>query len=281
MKIHISADSTADLSEDLLLANDISLLPLHICRSNGMEYLDGVDIRTPELFKITNEDGKLCQTSAVSVGEYEAAFRKEREKADAVIHICLGSGFSSCFQNAAIAAADIDNVFVVDSRNLSTGMGHLVLDAAELASAGEQPEEIVRLLENRREKVETSFVLSTLKYMSMGGRCSTVAALGANLLKLSPCIELRDGAMGVGKKYRGSYEKVLAQYVRDRLTNRSDIDYRRLIITDCMVTEEQREIVEKAVKEYSSFDVICHTEAGCTISNHCGPCCLGILFFRK
>ena len=240
-----------------------------------------MDITPAELIRYADEDGVLCHTAAVSVGEYEAAFRKAREEADAVVHINIGSGFSACHQNAKIAAAEVDNVFVLDSENLSSGMGHLVMDAAELAEAGERPEEILRILEERRSKVETSFVLSTLRYMRMGGRCSTVAARSANLLKISPCIELRSGAMGVGKKYRGSFDKVLTQYVHDRLDGRTDIDYRRIFITDCMAGEEQRMAVRKLVQELAPFETVLNTRAGCTVSNHCGPGCLGILFFRK
>lgn len=281
MRVKITADSTCDLEPEQIRQHDITVTPLHIGRNNGQDFRDGVDIDPTELFRYADEDGVLCHTAAVSVGEYEAAFRKAREEADAVFHVNLGSGFSSCYQNAKIAAQEVDNVFVLDSQNLSSGMGHLVMDAAELAEAGERPEEILRILEERRSKVETSFVLSTLRYMRMGGRCSAVAALGANLLKLSPCIELRSGAMGVGKKYRGSFEKVLAQYVHDRLDGRTDIDYRRIFITDCMAGEENRMAVRKLVEELADFDVVLNTHAGCTVSNHCGPGCLGILFFRK
>ena len=281
MKIKITADSTCDLEPEQLLQHDITVTPLHIVRDNGQEYVDGVDITPPEMIRIADEDGKLTHTAAVSVGEYEAAFRRAREEADAVFHVNIGSGFSACYQNACIASSEVDNVFVLDSRNLSSGMGHLVMDAAELAEAGERPEEILRILEERRSKVETSFVLSTLRYMRMGGRCSTVAALGANLLKISPCIELRSGAMGVGKKYRGSFRKVLEQYVRDRLVGRTDIDRRRIFITDCMAGEENRMFVRELVQELADFDTVLNTHAGCTVSNHCGPGCLGILFFRK
>lgn len=281
MKIIISADSTCDLTPALLQKHDIRVTPLHICRDNGDEYRDGVDITTEDLFRFADADGKLCHTAAISVGEYEAAFRAARDEGDAVIHVNLGSKLSACHQNAAIAAAELDNVFVVDSMNLSTGMGHLVLDAAELAEAGEQPGEIVRLLTERRSKLETSFVLNTLKYMHMGGRCSAVAALGANLLKLLPCIELRDGGMGVGKKYRGSFDKAILQYVHDRLDGRDDIDPRRLIITNCTVPADTCRAVKELARQLYPFQEIYETSAGCTISNHCGPCCLGILFFRK
>ena len=281
VKIKITADSTCDLEPEQIQAHNITVTPLHIGRSNGQDYIDGVNITPAELIKFADEDGELCHTAAVSVGEYEAAFRKAREEADAVIHVNIGSGFSACYQNAKIAAAEVDNVFVLDSENLSSGMGHLVMDAAELAEAGEQPGEILRILEERRSKVETSFIISTLRYMRMGGRCSTVAALGANLLKISPCIELRSGAMGVGKKYRGSFPKVLDQYVRDRLVGRTDIDYRRIFITDCLAGEENRMVVRKLVQELAPFETVLNTHAGCTVSNHCGPGTLGILFFRK
>lgn len=281
MRTIITSDSTCDLSSALLQQFQISTVPLHVERPNGQEYLDGVNIKPADIFRYAEEDGKLCSTACISVGEYEKVFRAAREQGDAVIHLNIGSGFSACHQNARIAAAELDNVFVVDSKNLSTGQGNLVLDAAELAQAGEQPEQIVRELERRASLVETSFVISTLRYLHMGGRCSAVAALGANLLKLLPCIELRDGAMGVGKKYRGSFEKAILQYVRDRLTERKDIDYRRIILTDCMVPEEIRQQVRELVAQLADFEVTYETEAGCTVSTHCGPCCMGILFFRK
>ena len=281
MRVKITADSTCDLEREQITQHDITVVPLHIGRTGGQDYIDGVNITPAELFRFADEDGELCHTAAVSVGEYEAAFRRAREEADAVFHVNIGSGFSACCQNARIAAQEVDNVFVLDSENLSSGMGHLVMDAAELAEAGERPEEMLRILEERRSKVETSFVLSTLRYMRMGGRCSTVAALGANLLKISPCIELRSGAMGVGKKYRGSFPKVLDQYVRDRLVGRTDIDYRRIFITDCLAGEENRMAVRDLVQELAPFEAVINTRAGCTVSNHCGPGCLGILFFRK
>ena len=281
MKTIITSDSTCDLSPELLEQFQIRTLPLHVVRPNGEEYFDGVNIKPADIFRYADEDGKLCSTACISVGEYEGVFRAARERGDAVIHLNIGSGFSACHQNARIAAEGMDNVFVVDSQNLSTGQGNLVLDAAELALAGERPEQIVKELELRASKLETSFVINTLRYLHMGGRCSAVAALGANLLKLLPCIELRGGAMGVGKKYRGSFEKAILQYVRDRLTERKDIDYRRIILTDCMVPEEIRQQVRELVAQLADFDVTYTTEAGCAVSTHCGPCCLGILFFRK
>jgi DegV family protein with EDD domain len=194
----------------------------------------------------------------------------------------ISNFFSACNQNARIAAADFDNVYVVDSLNLSTGSGNIVLDAAIMAERGMAPENIVRELELLTARVEASFMIGTLKYLHKGGRCSSVAALGANLLKLNPCIEVVDGKMDVGKKYRGSFEKVVLQYVEDRLANREDIDNRRIFVTYPPTTavELVEKIVEK-IKSLHSFDEIICCSAGCVISNHCGPIRVCILFYRK
>lgn len=190
---------------------------------------------------------------------------------------------SACYTSACIAAAELGNVFVIDSRNLSTGIGHLVLDAAIMAEQGEKTaSEIFDIVNAETDKVESSFVIDTLKYLHKGGRCSALTALGANILKLKPCIEVTDGKMDVGKKYRGAFSHVILQYVRDRLEGRDDIDSRRIFITYAIGTpEDVASAVEQEIAKYVRFDEVIRTHAGCTISNHCGPVCLGILFFRK
>jgi DegV family protein with EDD domain len=194
----------------------------------------------------------------------------------------LSSGISSCYQNALIAASEYKNVYVIDSQNLSTGCGHLVLDAAIMAEQGATAEEIVRRIEELRPTVEASFVIDSLLYLWKGGRCSGVAALGANVLKLKPCIEVKHGKMDVGKKYRGNFDKVIIQYVGDKLKDRSDIDYKRIFITHPSgVPRVVVENVIKTVKSLGPFEEVIETLAGGTISTHCGPVCLGILFYRK
>ena len=200
---------------------------------------------------------------------------------DVVIHINLGSGFSSSHQNARLAAEEFENVYVVDSMNLSTGHGLVVVEAVKMKEAGMEPEKIYEALNELAPRVEASFVLDRLDYMVKGGRCSAVAALGASLLQLKPCIEVVDGKMGVCKKYRGSYEKALGNYVKDRLKDREDIDTERIFITHTETPQSVVDSVKEAVKEYKDFEITEETVAGCTVSCHCGPNTLGVLFIRK
>ena len=280
MKIKIISDSTCDLSQELVEKYDISILPLTVIK-DGKNYSDGVNITTADIFAHVAAGGDLCSTAALNIEEYTEVFRKYAGQYDGVIHINISSGFSSCYQNARLAAEEFDNVRVVDSLNLSTGQGLIVLKACELAQTCENLDEIVEKLNEIIPKVEASFVLDRLEYMVKGGRCSSAAALGANLLGLKPCIEVKDGKMSVVKKYRGSYSKCLVSYVKDRLANRDDLEHQHLFVTRTPVSDESLEAVKNAVNEYASFENIYWTEAGCTISCHCGPGTLGVLFIRK
>mgnify|MGYP001144457576 CR=1 FL=1 len=280
MKIKISADSTCDLSPELIERYHIGITPLYIIR--GEETLrDGIDVHPQELYDYANATGKLCKTAAVNVSDYLAYFAACREEYDAVIHFTISSDMSGCYQNACIAAKEFTNVYPVDSRNLSTGIGHLVLNAAEMAEQGMDAADIAAALEKKREKLDVSFVIDTLEYLRKGGRCSTVAALGANLLKLKPCIEVHEGKMSVAKKYRGTLAKAIESYVTDRIKDHDDFDKKRVFITDSGVDTEIVETVEKLLREYGGFEEIHHTLAGSTISGHCGPGCLGILYYNR
>ena len=215
------------------------------------------------------------------LGDYADLFGRYADRYDAVIHINIGSGFSSCYQNARIAAEEFDNVRVIDSKNLSTGQGHVVLEAARMAAEYDDLDKLCDDLADLTNRVEASFVLNQLAYMVKGGRCSSAAALGANLLNLKPCIEVRDGKMSVVKKYRGKYEQVLASYVRDRLSGRDDIIRDRLFLTYTPVSESCLEVVRSAIAEHGHFAEVLETTAGCTVSCHCGPDTLGVLFIRS
>lgn len=199
-----------------------------------------------------------------------------------VVFITISSHFSSSYSNACIAAEGNDKVFVVDSLNLSSGVGHVVLEACDMAEKGLNGAEIKKTLdEDIIPNVETSFVLDRLDYMVRGGRCSAVSALGANLLQLHPGIEVANGKMRVAKKYRGSWERCLKNYIKERLEGRNDIRSHRIFIT---YTETPDEIVQECVKfvrEIADFDEVILTTAGCTVASHCGPRTLGILFIRK
>lgn len=280
MKIKITSDSTCDLSAELIEQNQISIIPLSVMK-NGQPFHDGVDITPAEIFEHVNAGGDLCSTAAVNIEEYSAFFEPFSKEYDAVIHINIGSGFSSCHQNARIAAESFPNVHAVDSKNLSTGQGHLVMEACRLAKDAKNAEMLCAQLQDLTGRIETSFLLSRLDYMVKGGRCSSVMALGANLLKLKPCIELKDGKMSVGKKYRGNFTKCLTEYVKERLDDRNDIIRDRLFITYTPVSETDLTAVDQAVEQYGHFEQTYHTKAGCTISCHCGPGTLGVLFIRE
>ena len=280
MKIKITADSTCDLAPELIEKHDITITPLTVTCGNE-SFQDGVDITPDTLYEKVSACGQLATTAAVNIQEYINVFSDALREYDAVIHFTISSAMSTCCQNARAAAGEVGNVWVVDSQNLSTGIAHLVLDACELASGGMDPADICRELERRREKLDVSFVVDTLEYLRKGGRCTAVAALGANLLKLHPCIFVKDGEMGVGKKYRGKMEACLTAYVKDRLADPDTVDTRRIFITDSGVDEDIRTLVEQEVRALVPFEEIIHTRAGCTVSSHCGPGTLGVLFYRK
>lgn len=280
MKYKILSDSTCDLSPDLVRRYDIGILPLIVVKAD-QEYLDGQTITPKDIFDHVAAGGSLCSTAARSVAVYQEAFARYAGEYDGVVHINISSDFSSSYQNACIAAQDFDNVRVVDSRNLSTGQGLVVLKACELAKSAQSVDQLKAELDAFTPRVEASFVLDKLEYMVKGGRCSSAAALGANLLNLKPSIEVKDGKMSVVKKYRGKYDRCLQNYVKDRLENREDIDRGTLFITHTPVSDECLEAVREAVKECGRFDNIYETEAGCTVSCHCGPGTLGVLFVRK
>ena len=280
MNIKILSDSTCDLSPAQLAALDITLVPLTVIK-NDEEFKDGVTITPAEIFAHVAAGGSLCTTSANSVGEYEEQFEKFAKSYDGVLLITIGSSFSSCYQNACVAAEDFPNVRVVDSMNLSTGQGLVVLEAAKLAKECDSLDELANKLNTFTSRVEASFLLDRLEYMVKGGRCSAAAALGANLLNLKPCIEVKDGKMAVVKKYRGSYAKCLASYVKDRLADREDLVRDTLFVTKTPVTPECYQAVMEAVNQYGNFATTYETDAGCTVSCHCGPGTLGVLFVRK
>jgi len=280
MKIKITSDSTCDLSRELVEQNDITLVPLTIVK-NGESFSDGVNITPADIFAHVAAGGDLCSTAALGVGDYQDHFQKYSTAYDGVLHINISAEFSCSYQNACLAAADFENVRVVDSRNLSTGQGLVVLKACELAKTCNNLDELQAQLQAFTEKVEASFLIDQLKYMVKGGRCSSAAALGANLLNLKPCIEVKNGKMSVVKKYRGNYAKCLANYVKDRLNNRDDLDHGTLFVTHTPVSEDCQNAVKDAVSTCPGFENVYWTNAGCTVSCHCGPGTLGVLFVRK
>ncbi len=275
----ISADSGIDLPKEIVEKFDIRISNIWI--TLGEETRKDNEFTQDELYEYANRTGTLPKTGALSPLVYEEWFSSLLEEAESVVHISLSSGISSSNQNAAVAAESIDNVFVIDSLNLSTGFGHLVYYAAELLEGGMEVKDVVNEIERVKSLVDTSFVLDSLEYMKMGGRCSAVAVLGANLLKLKPCIEVKDGKLGMCKKYRGKFEDVLISYVDDRLANLENIDDKRIFVTHAGVDNGLEEKIRDYVASKGFFKEILISRASCTISTHCGKNTLGILFFRK
>ena len=279
-KIKITCDSTCDLTQEIYEKYGVEVLPLGITLGEET-YRDGVDVAAPDIFEYVKKTGILPKTSAYAMADYVDVFNKYVSDGYDVIHINISSEFSSCHQNAKLAAEEVGHVYPIDSRNLSTGSGHLVMAAAEMVAEGMETADIVVALEEMKQRLDVSFVLQTLDYLKKGGRCSGVVALAATALQLRPEIVVVEGTMKVGKKYRGSMEKSITDYVKGRLAGRDDIQHNRIFITHSYVPAEIVEKVRALVTELQPFAEIIETKAGCTISSHCGPACLGVLFFKK
>ncbi len=281
MKVKIISDSTCDLSPELVQKYDIAIVPLYVLMGVSTRK-DGLEVKPEDIYDFVSNTGKLPSTSAPNLGDFIDEFKKWRDEGYEIVHFNISSDFSSSYQNACTAAGDMDGVYVVDTRNLSTGSGLVVLRGAELAQQGKSAAEIKLECEKMVGKVEASFVVDSIDYLHKGGRCSSVAALGANLLKLKPLIEVIDGKMKAGKKYRGNIDKVIINYVTDKLRGRSDIDKKRIFITHTKCNPVVVQQVRGKINElYPGFEEILETTAGCTVTSHCGPGTLGILFVRK
>lgn len=280
--ILLSADSTCDLGAALTEKLQVHVIPFSFTLGEE-EFLDGVSIDADRIYEIYREKKVLPRTAAINISRYEEIFRGYVDQGYDVIHVSLGHGLSSSCQNARLAAEEVGNVWVVDSCNLSSGSGLLVMEAAKRIAAGLPAATIADEVNALTSKVDASFVLDKLEFLHKGGRCSALTMMGANVLQLKPCIEVNNesGAMGVGKKYRGSLAKVREQYVRERLGGRDDIDYEKIFITHSGTSDEEVERVKAIVKECGPFENIYVSRAGCTVSCHCGAETLGVLFMTK
>lgn len=280
MNIKITSDSTTDLGPQLIERYNISTLPLGVTLGDK-NYLDGVDITPDDIYAHHKNTGELPKTSAANYSDFVDFFKKFTDEGNTIIHFSISSEMSSTFNNSRMAAMEFDNVYTIDSRNLSTGGALLVIAAAEMAQKGMEAEKIVEEIEKLIPCLDTSFVIDNLEFLHKGGRCSAVAMLGANLLKLKPCIEVKNGSMGVGKKYRGKYADVLKTYVEERIGDGSGIDTDRVFVTHAGCDEEIVNAVVEQVKAFGLFKEVFISRAGCTISSHCGPDTLGVIFMRK
>ena len=281
-KIRITADSTCDLSESLLQKYEISILPLNIVL-DMKSYSDGEEISPDEIYVWSEKMHKTPKTAAVAYDralEMASAFQKN---GDEMIFFGISESMSTTCNVMRMVKEELNytGMYIIDSQNLSTGIGLQVLRAAELAGQGLAAQEIVTQIEQERGRVRASFVVERLDYLAMGGRCSSVVALFGGKLKLKPRIEVTDGKMEAGKKYRGNQDKVILKYVQDMEMQLRQADPHRIFITHSGCEEAVIRSVEEYLKGLHHFEEILITRAGGVISSHCGPGTLGVLFYQK
>lgn len=279
----VIADSTCDLSKELLERYGVSIVPLHIILGDK-EYRDTVEITPPKIYEWADANKTTPKTSAVSVEDVSIALEKAMETADEAVCFCISESMSSTGEVMRMTAKEMgieDKVFVIDSQNLSTGIGLQVIEAAEMAAAGMGGAEIVGQIEKIRPQVRASFVVDTLMYLYRGGRCSGLSAMAGSALKLHPVITVKDGAMGAGKKYRGRLEKVIMAYVEDLMPQIEKARPARVFITHSGCDDAIVAKVRERLEQLDYFDEILVTVAGGVVSSHCGPGTLGVLFIAQ
>lgn len=278
MKIAITAESTIDLTQELKNKFDIKTLPFTVILGET-DYKDG-EITSSDIFEFVEKNNILPKTSAINAQQYTEFFEEVLKDYDAVVHFSLSSGISSACSNAKLAANDFKNVYVVDSKSLSTGIALLAIMGRKLATEGKTAEEIANICQEKTKDVQASFVVKKLNYLHKGGRCSSIALLGANLLSIRPEIIVKDGGMVSNRKYMGKMEKVIASYCRDVLKEHNNPDKSYAFVTYTTATEEMVNIAKSALTQ-AGFETIFETTAGATITSHCGENTLGILFLNK
>lgn len=279
-KYVITSDSTCDLSEELLKKYEITLLPLTITLGDK-QYKDNVDVTSEEVLKFVDETGIMPKTSANSVYDYTEFFKKFTDEGYGVLHFNISSEDSACYNNACIAAKEFENVYVVDTRKLSTGQGILAIKAAINKNEGVTLEENFKKIEAIKEKSQISFVLDRLDYLHKGGRCSLTTLLAAKILKIHPYIAMTNGSLKVKKKYSGSMVRACEQYVQDLAQEYGSYDKKIVFITHCMASEQIVSAVRKKVEELFDFEEIVETTAGTTVSCHCGRNTIGVIFIEE
>ena len=279
-KVIIASDSTCDLSPELIERYGVQILSLGVTLGED-QYTDGVDITPDMIYEHYEKTGELPKTAAINISEFESFYKKLSEGGNSVVMFTIGSSMSSTYNNARLAAEELEDVYAVDTKNLSTGGGLLVLAACEMAAEGKTAKEIADACQELVAYVDASFVIDNLEFLYKGGRCSALAAFGANLLQLKPCIMVRDGKMGVGKKYRGKFDVVLKTYIKDMIGDASDIKTNRVFVTHAGCDDAIVNACVEQVKAMNIFDEVLVTRAGCTVSSHCGRNTLGVLFIKN
>lgn len=279
-KVLITADSTCDLSAELLERFDVKIIPLTIVLGDE-SFLDGNGFTVDDIYARYHKDGTLPKTAAPGIQQFIDFFTPYVEQGYEIVHFDISSELSATYNTACIAAQELGGIYCVDSRALSAGVGLLVIEAAECRDRGMSAAEIYEHVSALVEKVDTSFILDTLEFMWKGGRCSGVAALGANLLKLKPALEMKNGKLEVYKKYRGNINAGYKQYIKERLAGKSVRPGHVFIVNSGEVSDETIAELEAFVRELVPVTEFHRGIAGCTISSHCGPKTLGVLFLNE
>ena len=281
-KVRIIADSTCDLSKELIEKYDIPVIPLSIIMDDK-SYFDGLEVTPDEIFKWANENKTTPKTSAVNIARSEEILQPFMDAGEDIIFFGISSKMSgTCNVIKMISMQkEYDRLFVIDSANLSTGIGLQVIRAAELAAQGLTAEEIVADIESKKANVRASFVIDTLTFLARGGRCSTLTAMMANTLRLHPMILVRDGAMGVGKKFTGKMDVALNKYFESLKPELANADPARVFVTHSGCSESTIQSICDKLAELNYFGEILVTRAGGVISSHCGPNTLGVLYYVK
>ena len=281
--IKIVSDSTCDLPKELIEKYNIQIVPLHIILEDK-EYLDGVEITPDEIYDWSEQAQDTPKTSAVGFEEVMKALKPIVGTEDEMIVFTISGKMSTTVNVFRMAAEELeieDKVSVIDSETLSSGVGLLIIETAEMNLEGKSREEICRRIEELKEKLKVSFVVDTLTYLHRGGRCSSVAALAGGVLKLHPKIVVANGSMSADKKYRGKMEKVIMDYVKELEESMIEADKKRVFITHSGCKQEIIDAVYTYLKEKNYFEEIQIARAGGVISSHCGPGTLGVLYLEK
>lgn len=281
-KIKIITDCTSDLSDELYQQHDIHVMSLNI-NIKDQTFKDKIDINQKQLFELVDKYNELPKTSALTPINLIETFEKYINEGYSILFMGIGGGFSSSYQNAVIASREFpsDKIRVVDSGNLSSGIGLLVLKAVKFRDAGESLNEIANKLENLVPKVRSMFSINTLEYLHKGGRCSGTARFFGSMLKIKPIIRVVDGKMIVAKKPRGKYKVALDAQLEYVMHDKDNIDPDNLFITHCLAEDEDIEYLKSEVGKHVKVDNIYVTKASSVISTHCGPRTIGILYIVK
>ena len=280
MSIQITTDSTCDLGNQVA-KRGIGIMPLSVILGTH-SYRDGVDIVPQDIFSYVEKTGELPKTAAPSIADFEEFFKKYVDEGKTVIHYNISEKSSSSHQYAKEAAKKFKHkVYVVDSKALSSGQGLMVLKACDLRDRGESVKDIVEKTSALAPKINTSFVPDRLDYLYKGGRCSRMTMYGANLLKIHPLIEMKDGQLYAGKKYRGSMEKCISSYIADLKEQYPAYDRTRAFITHSSAEESMVAVAKQKVQELFDFEEVIETVAGSVITGHCGKNTLGVLFISE